>query len=109
MRRLAFTALREVIGCFVRRVKVEGSSMFPTYVPGEVLTAFRRWRPVDVGDVVVLRDPRDDRHWLLKRCVARSGRMLDVRGDNEEESTDSRHFGLVSAKEVRYMVPHPRR
>lgn len=79
--------------------------MLPTYVSGEVLTAFRRWRPTRVGDVIVLRDPRDYHHWLLKRCAARSGRMLEVRGDNQEASTDSRHFGLVRAKEVRYLVP----
>ncbi|OYV23657.1 MAG: copper-transporting ATPase, partial [Acidimicrobiales bacterium 20-64-4] len=29
--------------------------MVPTYLPGERLTALRRWRPVRVGDVVVVR------------------------------------------------------
>jgi len=89
---------------FVRRVSVEGHSMTPTYVPGERLTAIRRWRRVRPGDVVVARDPRDSARWLLKRCVAREGRLLDLRGDNAEASTDSRDFGLVPERAVRYLV-----
>jgi phage repressor protein C with HTH and peptisase S24 domain len=78
--------------------------MLPTYVPGEVLTAVRQWRGVRVGDVVVVRDPRDTSRWLLKRCVARQGALLDLRGDNERASTDSRDFGLVHRSLVRYLV-----
>ncbi|NNN09973.1 MAG: S26 family signal peptidase [Acidimicrobiaceae bacterium] len=104
MRRLAFIRMRQLLATVVRRVKVEGPSMLPTYVAGEVLTGIRKWRRVRVGDVVVLRDPRDASRWLLKRCVAREGPMLDVRGDNEQASTDSRDFGLVESKNVRYLV-----
>ena len=92
---------------FLRRVTVEGSSMEPTYRPGERLTALRRWRPIRTGDVVVVRDPRDETRWLLKRCVGRVGRRLDLRGDNAAASTDSRDFGLVDAREVAYIVLSP--
>jgi hypothetical protein len=78
--------------------------MTPTYVPGERLTALRRWRPVRPGDVVVFRDPRQRDLWLLKRCVARVGAKLDLRGDNEWASTDSRDFGLVPSRDVPYIV-----
>ena len=78
--------------------------MAPTYLPGERLTALRRWRRVRVGDVVVVRDPRDAERWLLKRCVARVGAALDLRGDNAEASADSRVFGLVPRGEVAYIV-----
>lgn len=78
--------------------------MLPTYTSGDVLTAIRKWRRVRVGDVVVVRDPRDPSRWLIKRCVARRGSMVDVRGDNEGASTDSREFGLVNSKNVRYLV-----
>ena len=78
--------------------------MLPTYVPGEILTALRKWRRVRVGDVVVVHDPRAPSRWLLKRCVARQGALLDLRGDNELASTDSRDFGLVTGKSVRYLV-----
>jgi nickel-type superoxide dismutase maturation protease len=89
---------------FARRVTVEGYSMMPTYRPGERLTALRRWRPVHVGDVVVVRDPREESRWLLKRCVAKTHSMLDLRGDNPAGSTDSRDFGLVPDQDVAYIV-----
>jgi nickel-type superoxide dismutase maturation protease len=89
---------------FIRRLSVEGSSMVPTYLPGERLTALRRWRPVRVGDVVVVRDPREPSRWLLKRCVARVGSRVDLRGDNPAASTDSRDFGLVPSREVVWLV-----
>jgi len=78
--------------------------MTPTFVPGERLTALRRWRPVRVGDVVVVRDPRTPSRWLLKRCVHRVGTQLDLRGDNPQASTDSRDFGLVPSRDVAYIV-----
>ena len=92
---------------FIRRVIVEGTSMSPTYVPGERLTAVRRWRPIRSGDVVVVRDPRDSARWILKRCVARIGSRLDLRGDNAAASTDSREFGLVESRAVPYLVIGP--
>jgi nickel-type superoxide dismutase maturation protease len=92
---------------FVRRVSVEGTSMSPTYVPGERLTALRRWRPIRPGDVIVVRDPRDSSRWILKRCVAKIGSQLDLRGDNVAASTDSREFGLVASRVVAYIVIGP--
>jgi len=83
--------------------------MLPTFVPGELLTVVRKWRRVRVGDVVVVRDPRDASRWILKRCAARHGAMLDLRGDNEDASTDSRAFGLVPSAQVRYLVVGSRR
>ena len=78
--------------------------MAPTYLPGERLTALRRWRRVQVGDVVVVRDPRNPQRWLLKRCVGRVGAALDLRGDNADASTDSRDFGLIPRADVAYLV-----
>jgi nickel-type superoxide dismutase maturation protease len=92
---------------FVRRVSVEGNSMSPTYVPGERLTALRRWRPIRPGDVVVVRDPRNYSRWLLKRCVAKVGTQIDLRGDNPDASTDSREFGLVASRAIAYIVIGP--
>jgi hypothetical protein len=71
---------------------------------GQRLTAIRRWRVVRVGDVVVLRDPRERTRWILKRCVGKEGKLLDLRGDNADQSTDSRQFGLVPVKDVAYVV-----
>lgn len=96
--------MSRVLEFFVRRVTVEGNSMAPTYQPGERLTAFRRWRRVRAGDVVVVRDPSIPTGWMLKRCVAREGSLLDLRGDNTVESTDSRDFGLVPSSAAKYIV-----
>ncbi len=78
--------------------------MTPTYRAGERLTIVRRLRAVRVGDVVVTPDPRLSDRWLLKRCVAREGSMLDLRGDNPGASTDSRDFGPVAASRVHWVV-----
>jgi signal peptidase I len=83
--------------------------MEPTFRPGERLTALRRWRAVRVGDVVVLRDPRDPQRWILKRCVAKAGASLEVRGDNAAASTDSRAFGPVRSRDVIYLIVAPSR
>jgi signal peptidase I len=102
--RLTFTEMERLLEFFLRRVTVEGTSMAPTYLPGERLTALRRWRPIRTGDVVIVRDPRDGSRWLMKRCVGRDGSLLDLRGDNVEASTDSRVFGLVRSRDVAYIV-----
>lgn len=81
--------------------------MAPTFLPGERLTAFRKWRRVRPGDVVVLKDPRNNQRWLLKRCQERIGNQLDLRGDNPQASTDSRDFGLVSSRVIKYIVISP--
>lgn len=100
--------MSRVLEFFARRVTVDGYSMLPTYRPDEKVTALRRWRPVRVGDIVVLHNPRGDGGWILKRCVAKSGSMLDLRGDNAVGSTDSRDFGLVPSRAVAYLVVAPR-
>ena len=82
--------------------------MSPTYLPGERLTALRRWRPIRLGDVVVVRDPRDSSLWIVKRCVAKTGSQLDLRGDNADASTDSREFGLVASSAIAYIALDPR-
>jgi len=78
--------------------------MLPTFLPGETVTAVRRWRPVRVGDVVVVPDPRDPTRWLLKRCAAKSNGSLDLRGDNPTASTDSRDFGAIGERQVKWLV-----
>jgi nickel-type superoxide dismutase maturation protease len=96
-------------GRWVRRVEVTGASMLPTYRPGERVTALRRWRALRVGDVVVVRDPREPQRWLLKRCGSLEGGLVELRGDNTAHSTDSRTFGPVPARSVRWLVLAPPR
>jgi len=99
-----------------RRFEVEGRSMLPTYAPGDRVLASRfayvktRPRP---GDVVVVRLPGGEPKTAVKRVVAgpgdavpgREGHVLGedewwVLGDNAAESTDSRHFGPIHARDI---------
>ena len=45
---------------------------------------------------------------MLKRCVARTGKWLDLRGDNPIASTDSREFGPVADHAIKWIVLSPK-
>jgi nickel-type superoxide dismutase maturation protease len=82
-----------------RRVVVTGESMTPAFQPGDRLLVgpVGRVRP---GAVVALPDPRRPDRLLVKRVRTSEAGRLDVRGDNQSASTDSRHFGLVPRRRV---------
>jgi len=104
VRRLLASVVGRLANLVVLRLTVEGNSMAPTYQPRERLTAVRHWRRIRRGDVVVVRDPRDAERWLIKRVAARSGSVLELRGDNPDASTDSREFGPMPARSVAWVV-----
>lgn len=117
MVRLATRALAGFVRCFspfVRRVRVEGSSMTPTYAPGEYLWAVRRVlipRSLRVGDVVVCSDPEVPTRELVKRVgevrVGIGSVELVLVGDHREASRDSRAFGPVPLHHVKWVIqPH---
>ena len=98
--------------------------MLPTYRPGDrVLVRRAGLAAVRPGDVVVVREPQDDRPpatgWMIKRVAAVPGDphpvrnlpagvpvhdvpagVFAVRGDNADASYDSRHFGFLSAGDL---------
>ena len=82
--------------------------MVPTLLPGDRVLVWRGIGPlrppIRVGDLVAVVDPRQDGRLMVKRVVERIGPELFVRGDNDAASTDSRHFGPVSAGAVRGRV-----
>jgi phage repressor protein C with HTH and peptisase S24 domain len=96
--------MRRLLSLVVRRVRISGDSMVPTFRDGDETLAVRRWRPVRVGDLVIAPDPRDPRRQLVKRCVGRTGRLASLAGDNPSASTDSRSFGPVPVRSIRYLV-----
>ena len=114
-------------------VRVDGPSMTPSYLDGE-LVLVRRSARVSQGQVVafiprfapgVTPSAKGGRLWLLKRVAAAPGdpvppdlgpALLDragepvpadafvAVGDNREDSYDSRHEGLVALDRVRGVV-----
>ena len=73
--------------------------MTPTLEPGDRLVVVRCGRP-HVGDLVSLLDPDGSSRLLVKRVVAVGPTGVEVRGDNEAASRDSRRFGPVEPSRV---------
>ena len=86
------------------RAEVEGTSMLPTFAPGDRLLLVRRWRPPRSGDLVALDDPREGGRRLVKRVESVHGEDVEVRGDSPDASTDSRAFGTVPCSSVTHFV-----
>lgn len=92
------------VGRRFRRFAISGRSMLPTLHPGDwVLVdehAYRRRMPRR-GHIVVAADPREPSRHLVKRVsgVDLHG-SVRLEGDNAEESTDSRQFGPVPARNL---------
>ena len=82
--------------------------MVPTLLPGDRVLVWRGLGPlrppIRMGDLVAVVDPRDSDRVMVKRVTGRAGRDVIVGGDNEAASTDSRHFGPVSAAAIRGRV-----
>lgn len=80
--------------------------LFPhgTYVLASSLPYF--FTKPKVGDVVVVHDPRDEKY-LVKRIAQIKNESYFVVGDNEKESTDSRHFGLLKRHAIIGKVVFP--
>ncbi len=94
------------------RLRVVGRSMWPVLQPGdEVLiepcTRLTEGdRSLNVGDIVTLWHPMQPGLKIVKR-IAQIDRTLDtagdryfVRGDNPDESTDSRQFGWIRSAQI---------
>lgn len=82
------------------KVVVEGPSMLPELAPGDHLLVLG-WGGLRPDDLVVVDDP-SGAGMLVKRVVAvDAGGAVEVRGDNEALSVDSRRFGPVPRGSVR--------
>lgn len=52
-----------------------------------------------VGDVIALKDPRDEKV-LIKRITKIDNNRFFVEGDNKKASTDSRKFGMIERHSI---------
>lgn len=77
------------------RYHVEGDSMLPILADGDEVLV-NSYSSIDVGDIVIAKNPQDEDITIIKRVAGRYDRdCFSLLGDNPEESIDSRHFGLV--------------
>jgi nickel-type superoxide dismutase maturation protease len=74
--------------------------MEPALQAGDWIVVSRLSRPPRVGEIVLVRDPRDREHLMLKRVAAVADGACTVLGDRPSESTDSRAFGAVQLADV---------
>ena len=81
-----------------RKYRVTGKSMEPTVKDGATVIVTRFFRP-KCNDVIALQHPTKH-HVLIKRIQEVSNGRFRVLGDNNTESTDSRHFGLVKRNAI---------
>src|SRR5690606_27803847 len=83
-------------------VAVAGPSMEPALWPGDrLLTVPSRAWPLRVGQVVVVRDPGDASHLVVKRLTTVERDRVTVLGDAPDRSTDSRSWGPLPRRDVR--------
>ncbi len=92
---------------FIRRVV--GRSMAPRLAAGKLVLATpllrRRLKP---GQVVILEHHGKEKIKRIERIDHEKGQLFVI-GDNLAASSDSRHFGWITAKSVRGRVFWPRR
>jgi len=102
-------------------LRVRGPSMRPTLHAGDLVITVPlppvrgdapldgpawelRRRLVRPGRIVVVRDPADAAHLLIKRAASVTPAGVDVTGDDPGWSIDSRTFGTVPHRDVRRLV-----
>ncbi len=88
-------------------VEVHGTSMAPTLLPGELLlveAATYRRRAPGHGELVLAADPRAPERELVKRVHAVADGRVELHGDADGASTDSRAFGDLPLGAVRWRV-----
>jgi nickel-type superoxide dismutase maturation protease len=82
----------------------EGRSMDPTLKDGEVVLVDRD-AEIKVGDIVVAKHPLEQNLEVVKRVqrINERGHFYLI-GDNQDESTDSRHYGAVTKEYIKGKV-----
>ena len=79
--------------------------MNPTLRDGEVVLVDRSPTIIEVGDIVVAKQPLEQNSEVVKRVerINERGHYFLV-GDNLDDSTDSRHYGAVTREYIKGKV-----
>jgi nickel-type superoxide dismutase maturation protease len=86
-------------------VEVRGPSMEPALWEGDrLLTVPARRNWLEPGQLVVVTDPADGNHEVVKRLTSVGSGKVTVLGDNPRASTDSRTWGPLPVRAVRRIV-----
>ena len=88
-------------------VRVNGDSMWPTFVDGDVVR-FEKILPDNFrkGQIVLVEHPFRNDFYLIKRISSVNGDKIFLVGDNPDPnaSEDSHNFGLVKSSKVLAML-----
>ena len=90
-------------------LRVSGESMLPTLHQGDiVIYRADKTSNLDIrkGLILIIRSPLDPSILIIKRLHQSNPLGLDIRGDNEHASNDSRTFGLVNHSHLHGVVEH---
>ena len=82
-------------------MRVDGFSMAPTLVPGDLVLITPRQAGATLpalGSIVVARHPDRPKTRIIKRMADVQDEGLVLLGDNPGASTDSRQFGVVPSR-----------
>lgn len=89
------------------QLEVRGASMEPTLTAGDRLVTLPAVRcALRAGQIVVVADPHDPEHRVVKRLtdLDRAGATVEVLGDAPHRSTDSQVWGRLPISAVRRIV-----
>ena len=77
--------------------------MIPSICPGDIILyhPIEYWNsPIKEGSIVLIKHPLEETTTLIKRVINFEESGIRVEGDNQDNSVDSKNFGLISKYNV---------